>query len=78
MINRTFKLLVVLFLILYQHDLRCNHILLHNVWHWLCYINNVGLSLKSPLQTLYRRHHQIIDRCAISISQMETDLFPFT
>ena len=33
--------------------------------------------LKSSLQKLYSCHHELVDRCAISISQTEIDIFYF-
>jgi len=42
------------------------------------YLNKVATRLKSSLQKFYGRHHNLVDRYKISISQMTMDLLLFT
>jgi len=35
----------------------------------------ISVKLKSSLRTFYGRHHDLVDRCGISMSQMTTDMF---
>jgi len=64
-------------LIRYSNDCAKYSDFMGNCWCKI-YLNKVATSLKSSLQKFYGRHHNLVDRYKISISQMIMDLLLFT